>query len=570
MSDQDLFVAKAALASGDVAYEWDLTDDSIRWVGAIDAIFGPVSATDLPTGDVLKTVVDPQDLPFRLKGLMDHFERRSDFDCEYRVIKPNGVSCWVHDRGEAEFGGDGKPTLMRGVIRTVQQRKKHEERLERLANFDELTGLSNRNHLREALHQSLVLSQRYDRPGAYLSIGIDKFALLNDAYGYLTADAVIVAASQRLADLAAPDSHIGRVGGDVFGLLLPAASEADATALADRVLAAFRNHPFDTPSGSIHVSVSVGVVCFPSMVQSSFEIMTRGEAAMQNAKRQGRDTYQLYTMTEEQRTYQRRSIAIGEQVKEALKEDRLVLAYQPIVGTPDFAPDFYECLIRMRARDGSFVPAGVFVPVVEQMGLTRLLDHHVLALVIRALEQTPSIKLAMNISGFTSSDQSWLRKLIQFVERRPELAERLLIEITETAAIEDIDETARFVSAVRDLGCRVALDDFGAGYTSFRHLKALRVDIVKIDGSFVYDICRNRDNRLFVRTLAGLANGFGLTTVAECVETAEDAAILVDEGIDLLQGYYFARPTVHPPWISESEAEAPAVRPAPASGLAVS
>lgn len=565
MSDQDLFVTKATLASGDVAYEWNVEDDSIRWGGAVDEIFG---AQDLTSVTALESVIDPQDLPFRRKGLTDHFERRADFDCEYRIVKADGSSCWIHDRGRAEFDADGRAERMRGILRVVHQRKEHEERLQRLANFDELTGISNRNHLRDALYQSLVQSQRYDRSGAYLSVGIDKFALLNDAYGYLTADAVIVAASRRLSELSAEDTFIGRVGGDVFGVLMPVATEAEATALAERVLSAFRNHPFETPSGSIHVSVSVGVVCFPSMVQSSFEIMTRGEAAMQNAKRQGRDTYQVYMMTEEQRTFQRRSIAIGEQVKEALKEDRLVLAFQPVVGTPDFEPTFYECLIRMRSRDGSFVPAGVFIPVVEQMGLTRLLDHHVLDLVVQALEQTPGINLAMNISGLTSSDHSWLRKLIRLVERRPDLAERLLIEITETAAIEDIDETGRFVAAVRDLGCRVALDDFGAGYTSFRHLKSLRVDIVKIDGSFVYDICRNRDNRLFVRTLAGLAGGFGLTTVAECVETAEDAAILVDEGIDLLQGYYFARPTVQPPWLDDDADEA-AVRRTATTGLAV-
>jgi EAL domain-containing protein (putative c-di-GMP-specific phosphodiesterase class I) len=153
---------------------------------------------------------------------------------------------------------------------------------------------------------------------------------------------------------------------------------------------------------------------------------------------------------------------------------------------------------------------------------------------------------------------------------RPDLARRLIVEITETAALVDMEEAVRFVSEVRKLGCRVALDDFGAGYTSFRHLKALTVDVVKIDGSFVRDIAVNNDNRLFVRTLVGLARGFGLRTVAECVETPEAAKVLESEGADYLQGYHFARPELVRPWqtgetvVAEALAETVQERPMPA------
>jgi EAL domain-containing protein (putative c-di-GMP-specific phosphodiesterase class I) len=140
------------------------------------------------------------------------------------------------------------------------------------------------------------------------------------------------------------------------------------------------------------------------------------------------------------------------------------------------------------------------------------------------------------------------------VKGRPEIAQRLIVEITETVAIQDIDETAKFVAAVRDLGCRVALDDFGAGYTSFRNLKALDVDCVKIDGSFVKGLSENVDNQLFVRTLLGLAEGLGLKTVAECVETAADAALLARRGVRYLQGWYFGKPTLERPWLAEETA----------------
>jgi EAL domain-containing protein (putative c-di-GMP-specific phosphodiesterase class I) len=196
--------------------------------------------------------------------------------------------------------------------------------------------------------------------------------------------------------------------------------------------------------------------------------------------------------------------------------------------------------------------AGAFMPVVEQSGIMRLIDRHTLELAVRELVEHPQVKLAVNISGLTATDRSWLRCLVAMVKNRPEVARRLTIEITETVAIQDIEETARFVGAIRDLGCRVALDDFGAGYTSFRNLKALAVDCVKIDGSYVRGLADNVDNQLFIRTLLGLAEGFGLATVAECVETAADATHLTRRGVRFLQGYLFGRPTVERPWLDRS------------------
>ena len=156
--------------------------------------------------------------------------------------------------------------------------------------------------------------------------------------------------------------------------------------------------------------------------------------------------------------------------------------------------------------------------------------------------------MAVNVSSLTVTDPAWLRTLVSLIKGRSDVAKRLTIEITETAALEDFDVTARFVSSVRDLGCKVALDDFGSGYTSFRHMKSLTVDVVKIDGAFVTDVATNRENQMFIRTLLGLAEGFGLQTVAECIETEEEATILTKEGANFLQGWYFGRPEVTPAW----------------------
>ncbi|HET8728283.1 MAG TPA: EAL domain-containing protein [Alphaproteobacteria bacterium] len=551
---EQALVAAAMQAAGDVGYEWDLQGDRIFWSEGMAGLFGTEDAGPFSRGDSYNGRVNPEDLPYRLKCLSDHYRTRQTFDCEYRIRQADGGFCWVHDRGFAEFDKNGKPIRLRGVLRPINRRKQHEARLEHLANFDELTGHFNRNRVRDALHQALLHGQRYGIQGAYFSIGIDKLGLINDAYGYLTADAVIIAVGQRLERVIRGSDVMGRVGGDVYGLVLSHCPEEEMTTVAEKILRAFRDHPINTPSGSLHVSVSIGGVAYPAYVQTAHEAITHAETAMQAAKRQGRDCFNVYLLTDEQRSDQRRSMVVGEQIKAALKDHRLMFAFQPIVRSNGLATKLYECLLRMRSPSGDIVPAGVFVPVGERLGLARIIDRRVLELAVEELTTHRQVRLAVNISGFTAADHSWLRRLVALLGDRPEVASRLMVEITETAAIQDIEETARFVATVRELGCHVALDDFGAGFTSFRHLKALTVDVVKIDGSFIRGIADNLDNRLFVRTLVRLAKSFGLETVAECVETAEDAEVLVSEGVDYLQGHHFAEPSLERPWTSDAAA----------------
>jgi EAL domain-containing protein (putative c-di-GMP-specific phosphodiesterase class I) len=204
----------------------------------------------------------------------------------------------------------------------------------------------------------------------------------------------------------------------------------------------------------------------------------------------------------------------------------------------------------MRGKDGQIVPAGDFVPILEQLGFIRLIDRYVLDKALAELAAHPDVRLGFNISGLTAADRPWLRALTSQLRNRAEIASRVIIEITETAALYDIEESARFVSALRETGCRVALDDFGAGHTSLRHLQTLAVDTVKIDGSFVRNLGGSPDNQVFLRHLLGLAKGFGFHTVAEGVETANVAAILQREGIGYLQGFYYGRPSLDRPWVA--------------------
>ncbi len=561
------WVREAVAASGDIAYRWDILTDQVHWVGNIDEILGERGAETIHSGHSYNNRIHPEDLPTRLKALSDHFSQGSGgqpgpaaasmrpgaligdpYECEYRIRNGQGVVIWVHDRGRAALGENGMPQAMSGSLRIITARKQNEARLERIANYDELTGHFNKTRLREELDRALSFGRRFAMPGAFMVVGIDKLAMINNAYGYEVGDAVLVAIGQRLDRFLRASDVIGRLGGDRFGVVLAQCPEEMVIHAMERILETCREQPVEIDGQSIPVSVSIGCVLFPGLMNTAFDVMTKAETALHSAKKSGRSCFNTYKASEQQSLLHRRAMDIGAQVQQAMRENRLLFTYQPIVEAKTHKVAKYECLLRMREENGEIVPAGAFIPIIEQLGMTRLMDRHVLDMAVAELIAAPETVLALNISGLTATDQSWLRALISAVKSAPQIAPRLIVEITETAALHDIEESARFVNVVRDLGCRVAIDDFGAGFTSFRHLKALTVDMVKIDGSFVRNLTNNVDNQLFIRNLMGLAETFGLETVAEFVENAEDAAFLVGAGVHYLQGYYFGRPMLQRPW----------------------
>ncbi len=551
LSDDELAVrfSTALEAAGDVAYSWQLDEDRLEWSGRLAAAEFDFAA-ELTTGRSFASRIHPDDLGPRQLALAGHFEGEGLFDCEYRLRDGTGSFIWVQERGRARRDSAGRPQLMLGVIRGIGDRKAQQTRLERLANFDELTGHFNKTRLREAVDQIIATNQRTGSPAAFLSIGIDNMTMINDLFGYEAADTVLIEVGRRLDSCLRVSDPIGRLGGDRFGTALQHCPEEHISAAAEKILAAVSATPVATARGPIYATVSIGSASFPDQGLTSYDVITRAESALSEAKRAGRDCHSHYRMTGEQRERQRRSLSISEQVRSALREERVLFAFQPVVVAATEEVDHYECLLRMRTPDGRIIAASEFVPIIEQLGFIRLIDRYVLDKVIAELTAHPEVRLGFNISGLTAADRPWLRALVLQVRNRPDIASRLIVEITETAALYDIEESARFVAALRDAGCSVALDDFGAGHTSLRHLQSLAVDTVKIDGSFISNLAGSPDNQVFLRHLLGLAKGFGFHTVAECVATAEDAAILRREGVGLMQGHHFGHPSLDRPWLA--------------------
>ncbi|MGH7005242.1 MAG: EAL domain-containing protein, partial [Alphaproteobacteria bacterium] len=439
------------------------------------------------------------------------FQLGALFDCEYRFTDGADGIIWLHERASARRGTNGIATGLTGTIRVVTSHKRREAKLRFEANHDRLTGFYNRARLAQALHDICRFNASYKQAGAYFAIGVDRLTIVNDAFGYESGDAVLIDLSQRLEARPPIGDAIGRVGGDTFGIVVANCGEADLDRVTERILHEMRGVPVDTPSGPVFVTASVGATLFDGN-EAPLDIMAKAEVALRQAKQNGRDCFVRYRAEDTSRKDNQAYVRTAERIQAALREDRFVFAYQPVVSAKDGQAVHYECLLRIIEENGEIRAAAWFMPVVEEMGLIRQIDRKVLEMAVRELGRCPEVSFAINVSAHTTSDKVWMRKLKDLIGGRPDVARRLIVEITETVALRDLELSAEFVREVRGLGASVALDDFGAGYTSFKSLRRLGIEEVKIDGSYIKNLIENPDNQVFVRALLGLAQGLKLRT----------------------------------------------------------
>jgi diguanylate cyclase (GGDEF)-like protein len=527
---------------GDVPYEWQITTDTLRWGANVRSILGLSDTADIDTGRAFAQLLDPNTPLSRFDAVM----RSSDGDqgsgvfyqLKYclRPTRTSGAGVWVEDTGRWFAGPDGRPSHAHGVVRVINDRHAQEQQLAYLSQFDGLTGEMNRWRLAEVLSATLEEATKFRNSCGFLLAAIDNLSRINEAYGYDVADEVIAAVAKRMRAKMRGADVLGRFSGNKFGVVLNKCTFEDMNIAAERLLAGVRDNVVQTKAGPVAVTATIGGVVAPRHARSVEEILSRAQEALNAAKAKRKGSFLAYRPNIEREERRKENQRQSDEIVSALNERRVLMAFEPVVLTRSREVAFHECLMRIRRPDGTIVSAQNVIPVAEHLGFVRLLDHRVLELVVSELAAAPDFQASMNASPTSATDPDWWTALTTQLKAHPGVAERLIIEITETAAIQDIDDTRGFVARAKDLGCRIAIDDFGAGYTSFRSLRKLGVDIVKIDGAFVENMTRSEDDSAFVLTLLDLARRLKLKTVAERVQDEEAARILAENGCDYLQG----------------------------------
>ena len=555
--------ASTILASlGQAAFVWDIATDAITWSDHANAVFSDIPPASLRSGAEFAKLIEPE-RSIRTDALKQSQPSQRGEGAPYRIeygvrTSISAPVLWIEETGCWFAGSDGKPVRAQGIVRINNERRARDEQLLKLSRHDPLTGELNRTHLVASLAEAIEEASRFRTSSAFMLIGIDHLARVNDAFGFDVADAVISEVALRIRARLRGGDVLGRFSGNKFGLILKNCTVDDINVAAERFLAGIRNDVVPTKSGPVSVTASIGAVGVPRYARSADEAINRAHETLDMAKRRRAGSFLLWRPNVERDAQRRVNIRVTDEIVTALNERRMVMAFEPVVEAGSRAAAFYECLIRMEQEDGQVLLAPDIVPVAEKLGLIRLVDHRVLELVVAELAASPNVQLSLNISPDTTMDPDWWASIESLMSAHPGVAERLIVEITETVAIQDIGDLRGFVMRLKNLGSRIAIDDFGAGYTSFRNLRKLGVDIVKIDGAFVQNIARSADDRAFVQTLIDLARRLQIKTVAEWVQDEEAAIMLCDWGCDFIQGRLIGLASSERPWGAGSETALPA------------
>lgn len=558
MSDEWLNHLNASLtASGQVAYTWHVEEDRISWFGDPATVLG-FSDNSLPgTLAELSGCMNPQDVPARLSAIHEAISpknraRNPAATISLRIRASNGRQFSVRETVTVAYDPVADKTLLRGVFSVVAAAASPESEApsgKAVAAFGFSSSIG-RTMLKESIGQWLERQTGAETGrGYFLAVGIDRLSLFNEAFGTHHADMLIEKTGERLARLMGESAVIGRLFGGTFGIFMPYAPAGEMAATARHVLNGFYEMPILTQWGPTNVTVSAGGISLQEKVATDpATIIAKAEHALRIAKEKGRGCFVPYRDLAGMSREYRGLLQIGDGFLRALNTGGIRLAFQPVVDSRSRKVSFHECLVRMIDEQGTVHNAGQFVPAVEQLGLSRLLDTYTVKLAIEELKMFPDISLSVNVTNWTLTDDNWLKGVVESLRGYPEVANRLIIEITESVIMQDIDHSARFIDTLRDLGCRIALDDFGSGSTAFSQLQRLDIDIVKIDKSFVRNM-KDRDGRLFINALQALAEGVDIETVGEGAETLAEANVLANGGIDHIQGFCYGRPSVERLWL---------------------
>ena len=469
------------------------------------------------------------------------------YRAERRYVHASGQIVPVEASVAVVHGAAGDASHFLAQVYDMTERKHFEGQLRYLADHDPLTAMFNRRRFEHELERELMRAQRHGTIGAVLVIDIDHFKYVNDSLGHSAGDQLIARVGGIFQARLRATDVIARLGGDEFAVILPATDRSGAMLVADNLLAALRaDDQMTNTAGPRRVTASIGIAPFGDGPVSSDDLLVEADIAMYDAKEAGRDRAALYSAAEGRQVQMHSRLTWADRIRDALERDSFVLYAQPILSLQDDAVPRHELLLRMRSEAGELIPPGTFLYVAERFDLIQPIDRWVLCRAIELLAEAKhagkELHLEVNLSAKSLTDLSLPEFVAGQLASHAIDGHGLCVEITETAAIVNLDQAKRFAHDLGELGCEFALDDFGAGFASFYYLKHMAFDFVKIDGEFIRGLPGSHVNQLVVQSVVELARGLGKRTIAEFVDGEDTLELLRRYRVDYAQGFYIAEP----------------------------
>ncbi|MEY2859484.1 MAG: hypothetical protein RLZZ74_3800 [Cyanobacteriota bacterium] len=460
-----------------------------------------------------------------------------------------------HDQGVRIFKINGNPLFdeqhnfsgYRGVKQEITAEQNLYQKIAYQAAYDDLTGLINRREFNQKLDYSVQKAQKYGTESVLCYLDLDRFKIVNDTAGHLVGDRLLAELAQLLKGMIRKEDTLGRLGGDEFGLLLEGCSITEAELVCEQLIRAINNYRLQWKTIEFDVGVSVGMVGIGKNVVDAAELLSRADLACYQAKNLGRGRVYIVENNDQELDLQQTQMSHVANVSQAIKENRFYLVKQlikPMRGQDD-QRNHYELLLRLQDREGNLITPEEFIPIAERYGVITIVDRWVLEASLKSYQQyfAPQGDLvSINLSGASINDERFTSFAIDLIKKSAVPGDCLCFEITETAAIAQMSHAQKFMMAMKELGVKFALDDFGSGLSSFSYLKNLPIDYLKIDGSLVRAIPNEKYDRAIVTSINEVAHLMGIKTIAEFVETEQILEHISKISIDYAQGYVTGKP----------------------------
>jgi diguanylate cyclase (GGDEF)-like protein/PAS domain S-box-containing protein len=572
VENQVLFAAAQSVAHLG-SWRWDFSDETARWSDETFRIFGYEPHEIQPELRALMQRIHRDDKAAIAAGIVGLRRHGAPMDMTSRLVLPDGSLRYIHVNAEVVRNDGGLPVQAFGVIQDITENKTAEERIQRLASYDRLTQLPNRQHFIERVDQALAQARAACKMLAVLSLDLDQFKRINDTLGHTVGDLLLVAVTQRLRDTVRSrdavtrigglpdDTNLARLGGDEFCVLVTDIGQfQDAAKVARRIIAALQR-PLDVDGRELFVTASVGIALYPLDGDGAHMLIKNADAAMYFAKNQGRNNYQFYSKEMNSRALER--LAIESKLRRSIERGEFELHYQPKLDLRTNRITGVEALVRWRHPEMGLVPPLDFIPIAEESGLIIPIGEWVLQEAARQtrawhVEGLPPINVAINIASPHFQQPGFLEHIAQVLKSTGLDARFLELEVTESMLMDDRTATLATLTALKAMGLKVSIDDFGTGYSSLAYLKRFPVNALKVDRSFVKDMPEADDDAAITSAIIAMAHSLRLEVIAEGVETPAQLAFLRERGCDYAQGYLISRPIPGPELVALLRTSVPA------------